>query len=113
MAEVEILELIQKNDEHGVANVVHVKQHFDFRNQMETHEHVWRTSCSKLSRIPPAISIPLVVLRRVTGWWRLWNRPAACLTLGCCQKELLRMQRWWRIDDRDATLLEMSAGETN
>ena len=31
MAEVEILELIQKIDEDGVANVVHMKEHFHFR----------------------------------------------------------------------------------
>ena len=33
-AEVEILELLQKNDENGVANVVHMKEHFHFRNHM-------------------------------------------------------------------------------
>ena len=42
MAEVEILELIQKIDEDGVANVVHMKKNFHFLPQMDTHAHVWR-----------------------------------------------------------------------
>uniref|UniRef100_A0A8C5BCY4 dual-specificity kinase n=1 Tax=Gadus morhua TaxID=8049 RepID=A0A8C5BCY4_GADMO len=34
MAEVEILELLQKNEKHDVANVVHMKEHFHFRNHL-------------------------------------------------------------------------------
>ncbi|XP_059924157.1 dual specificity tyrosine-phosphorylation-regulated kinase 4-like [Gadus macrocephalus] len=34
MAEVEILELLQKNDEDGVANVVHMKEYFQFRDHL-------------------------------------------------------------------------------
>ncbi|CAL8283023.1 unnamed protein product [Boreogadus saida] len=33
-AEVEILELLQKNDEDGVANVVHMKEYFQFRDHL-------------------------------------------------------------------------------
>ena len=34
MAEVEILELLQKNDEDGMANVVHMKEYFQFRDHL-------------------------------------------------------------------------------
>ncbi|CAL8317159.1 unnamed protein product [Arctogadus glacialis] len=34
MAEVEILELLQKNDEDGEANVVHMKEYFQFRDHL-------------------------------------------------------------------------------
>ncbi|CAL8318625.1 unnamed protein product [Lota lota] len=34
MAEVEILKLLQKNDKYDVANVVHMKEHFHFRNHL-------------------------------------------------------------------------------
>ncbi|CAL8294122.1 unnamed protein product [Arctogadus glacialis] len=34
MAEVEILELLQKNDEDGLANVVHMKEYFQFRDHL-------------------------------------------------------------------------------
>ncbi|KAK0137785.1 Dual specificity tyrosine-phosphorylation-regulated kinase 4 [Merluccius polli] len=34
MAEVEMLELLQKNDKNDVANVVHMKEHFHFRNHL-------------------------------------------------------------------------------
>ncbi|CAL8317163.1 unnamed protein product [Arctogadus glacialis] len=40
MAEVEILELLQKKDELDVANVVHMKEHVHFRNQMDTHNYI-------------------------------------------------------------------------
>ncbi|CAL8317124.1 unnamed protein product [Arctogadus glacialis] len=35
MAEVEILELLQKK-----ANIVHMKEHVHFRNQMDTHNYI-------------------------------------------------------------------------
>ncbi|XP_056462863.1 dual specificity tyrosine-phosphorylation-regulated kinase 4-like [Gadus chalcogrammus] len=40
MAEVEILELLQKKDVLDVANVVHMKEHVHLRNQMDTHNYI-------------------------------------------------------------------------
>ena len=40
MAEVEILELLQKKDELDVANVVRMKEHVHLRNQMDTHNYI-------------------------------------------------------------------------
>ena len=34
MAEVEILKRLKTNDEDGVANVVHMKEHFHFRDHL-------------------------------------------------------------------------------
>ncbi|CAL8300609.1 unnamed protein product [Arctogadus glacialis] len=42
MAEVEILELLQQNDEHGVANVVHMKEHFHFPSEVADEQHSGR-----------------------------------------------------------------------
>ena len=50
MAEVEILELLQKKDVHGVANVVHMKEHFHFRDHLcitfDLMGWVWKTKAS-------------------------------------------------------------------
>ncbi|CAL8283026.1 unnamed protein product [Boreogadus saida] len=59
MAEVEILELLQKKDELDVANVVHMKEHVHLRTETGT------------------------------GGWRQWKRPPAGQTLGRCQTELV------------------------
>ena len=50
MAEVQILELLQKNDVPGVANVVHMKEHFHFREHVcitfDLMGWVWNTKAS-------------------------------------------------------------------
>jgi hypothetical protein len=50
MAEVEILELLQKNDKDRVANVVHMKEYFQFRDHLcisfDLMGWVWKTKAS-------------------------------------------------------------------
>ncbi|CAL8283036.1 unnamed protein product [Boreogadus saida] len=84
MAEVEILELLQKKDELDVANVVRMKEHVHLRTETGT------------------------------GGWRQWKRPPAGQTLGRCQTELVEdAETVGELNDRDSTLNEVSTGETN